>query len=187
VASKLIVRKIYFKNNDRNIAGFGFTLPKKLMSSDKNGDDMAYDMNLGLMFAIVWSIIKVYDALKKYNSIRYTVSITRIISRFTGFICSLYIPYPLRYVMYGGFAKIYGINMEECEHPDFGYYATFTEFFTRHLKDGVRTIKNPKDGRTMCSPCDGKVLTCGKINSEFSTIDCVKGRSYRLDEFMFGV
>jgi len=38
----------------------------------------------------------------------------------------------------------------------------------------------------MCSPCDGRILTCGKINSEYSTIDCVKGRSYRLDEFMLG-
>lgn len=38
----------------------------------------------------------------------------------------------------------------------------------------------------MCSPCDGRVLSCGKIHSEYSTIDCVKGRSYRLDEFMLG-
>jgi len=88
--------------------------------------------------------------------------------------------------MYGGFAKVYGINMEEVLHPDFGYYETFNKFFTRHLKPGARTIIEPKNGKTMCSPCDGHVLTCGKINSEYSTIDCVKGRSYRLDEFMLG-
>jgi phosphatidylserine decarboxylase len=39
----------------------------------------------------------------------------------------------------------------------------------------------------MCSPCDGRVLTCGVVDSTFSTIDCVKGRSYRLDEFFLGV
>lgn len=39
---------------------------------------------------------------------------------------------------------------------------------------------------TITSPCDGRVLTCGEINSNNSTIDCVKGRSYRLDEFMLG-
>jgi len=39
----------------------------------------------------------------------------------------------------------------------------------------------------MCSPCDGAVLTVGTISSADSTIDCVKGRSYRLDEFMMGV
>ena len=82
---------------------------------------------------------------------------------------------------------MYGINMEEVEFPDFGHYETFTLFFTRHLKKGVRTIEQPKEGKSMCSPCDGTVLTCGKINSEFSTIDCVKGRSYRLDEFMLGI
>jgi hypothetical protein len=31
------------------------------------------------------------------------------------------------------------------------------------------------------------VLSTGLINSADSTIDCVKGRSYRLDEFMIGV
>jgi len=77
--------------------------------------------------------------------------------------------------------------MEEVEHPDFGHYETFNKFFTRHLKKGVRTVQQPNDGKSMCSPCDGTVLTCGKINSEFSTIDCVKGRSYRLDEFMLGI
>jgi len=39
----------------------------------------------------------------------------------------------------------------------------------------------------MCSPCDGRVLTCGEISTADATIDCVKGRSYRLDEFMLGV
>lgn len=76
--------------------------------------------------------------------------------------------------------------MEEVEHSDFGHYETFTKFFIRLLKKDVRTIDQPQNGKTMCSPCDGRVLTCGKINSEFSTIDCVKGRSYRLDEFMLG-
>lgn len=128
-----------------------------------------------------------YKALKKYNNIKYIVSITRVISRITGFFCSLWIPKPFRYILYGGFAKFYGINMEEVEEPDFGFYETFTLFFTRRLKKGVRSVDEPKNAKSMCSPCDGKVLTCGLINSEFSTIDCVKGRSYRLDEFMLGV
>lgn len=88
--------------------------------------------------------------------------------------------------MYGSFAKVYGIDMSEVEYEDFGHYETFTLFFTRHLKEGARTITEPKNSKSMCSPCDGKVLTCGLINSVYSTIDCVKGRSYRLDEFMLG-
>ena len=42
--------------------------------------------------------------------------------------------------MYGTFAKVYGINMEEVENSDFGAYETFTLFFTRKLKAGVRPI-----------------------------------------------
>lgn len=38
----------------------------------------------------------------------------------------------------------------------------------------------------MCSPCDGRVLTFGEMNTRNNTVDCVKGRSYRLDEFMLG-
>jgi phosphatidylserine decarboxylase precursor len=76
--------------------------------------------------------------------------------------------------------------MSEYAEPDLGKYETFTKFFTRILKPGARTIDEPENTKSMCSPCDGRVLSCGKINSEYSTIDCVKGRSYRLDEFMLG-
>ena len=133
-----------------------------------------------------YSFYSIYKVLKKYEDVKYIVSITRLASRFTGLICSLYIPYPIRYLMYGSFAYVYGINMEEVEYSDFGHYETFTLFFTRRLKAGARTISEPEQPKSMCSPCDGRVLTCGKINSEYSTIDCVKGRSYRLDEFMLG-
>lgn len=71
-------------------------------------------------------------------------------------------------------------------HSDLKYYETFNKFFTRKLKEGVRKITKPFDKNQMASPCDGRVLTCGEVNSSDSTIDCVKGRSYRLDEFLLG-
>jgi phosphatidylserine decarboxylase len=140
-----------------------------------------------MFVSVFYSAYKLYRALKTYRDAKYIVSMTRNVSRLTGCFCSLWLPVPLRYVFYGGFAKFYGINMEEVEYPDFGHYETFTLFFTRKLKAGAREIIEPENKRTMCSPADGRVLSCGKINSEFSTIDCVKGRSYRLDEFMLGV
>ena len=73
------------------------------------------------------------------------------------------------------------------KYEDLKHYTNFQKFFTRELKDGARQITNPQDLTTLCSPCDGRVLTCGEISTMDSTIDCVKGRSYRLDEFMFGV
>ena len=133
-----------------------------------------------------YSIYSVYKVLKKYRNMKYIVSITRVTSRMTGYMCAMWLPKPMRYLMYGSFAKVYGINMQEVEEPDFGHYETFTKFFTRRLKADARPIHEIDNKKNMCSPCDGKVLTCGKINSEYSTIDCVKGRSYRLDEFMLG-
>jgi phosphatidylserine decarboxylase len=78
--------------------------------------------------------------LKKYNKIKYTISITRNASRFAGFICSLYVPVCIRDYFYGGFAFVYEIDMGEYEYPDFKHYNTFTEFFTRKLKAGSRKV-----------------------------------------------
>lgn len=167
-----------------------FSIPRRMlfkrnMSSSSTSDDSTVTL-LCQMLSWWYSIYSLYKMLKKYKNFKYIVSITRVVSRIAGFICAMYVPYPIRYIFYGSFAKVYGINMEEVEVSDFGHYETFTKFFTRKLKEGARKIDEPQNVKTMCSPCDGRVLTCGKINAQYSTIDCVKGRSYRLDEFMLG-
>ena len=81
---------------------------------------------------------------------------------------------------------MYGINFSEMKHPNLNFYESFNKFFTRELKEGARIITNPKEKTAISSPCDGRVLTCGEISTADNTIDCVKGRSYRLDEFMLG-
>jgi phosphatidylserine decarboxylase len=88
--------------------------------------------------------------------------------------------------MFGLFSFIYGVKIEEATRR-FSEYTTFTDFFTRTLKPNQRPIHREQDLYSICSPCDGTVLSTGLINSADSTIDCVKGRSYRLDEFMIGV
>lgn len=70
---------------------------------------------------------------------------------------------------------------------DLKFYETFNKFFTRELKEGARNVERVEDQTTISSPCDGRVLSCGEISTADATIDCVKGRSYRLDEFMLGV
>jgi len=87
--------------------------------------------------------------------------------------------------MFGLFSAIYGVKIQEATRR-YSEYRTFTDFFTRTLKPGVRPIHREFDKYSLCSPCDGTVLTSGLINDVDSTIDCVKGRSYRLDEFMLG-
>lgn len=66
-------------------------------------------------------------------------------------------------------------------------FKTFNQFFTRKLKEGARPISEPENKENLCSPCDGCVLKQGTINQFQKTIECVKGRSYTLREFMFGL
>lgn len=88
--------------------------------------------------------------------------------------------------MFGLFGFIYGVKIEEATRQ-YNEYVTFTDFFTRTLQPGIRRIHRPNKESAMCSPCDGAILSIGMVNDVDSTIDCVKGRSYRLDEFMTGV
>lgn len=169
ISFKTVIRKSMFDSSERIVpqGSSGVSVPIKALysfNSTMSWDELFHNF-LGLILSSWYSLYAIYKAAKKYNNAKYVVSITRNVSRLTGWICSLYVPYPLRYVMYGGFAKTYGINMEEVEYPDFGHYETFTKFFTRHLKAGVREVSEPNCDVSMCSPCDGTVLTCGKINS----------------------
>lgn len=77
--------------------------------------------------------------------------------------------------------------MSEAVDGDYGNYPTLSSIFGRLYKNSSRPIDFPRNCSLISSPCDGHVLTLGEINQENFTIDCVKGRSYRLDEFMLGV
>lgn len=127
-----------------------------------------------------------YRYLKRFISVRYLISLSRLQSRISGYICKLYIPICFRSPIFGTFSFLYGAKISEASRP-YRDYTSFTDFFTRTLKSGVRPITDPSGLTSLCSPCDGTVLTIGTVNSTESTIDCVKGRSYRLDEFMVGV
>ena len=142
-----------------------------------------------LLFKLVaqcCNMIFMYTLLKSFRDSSYMVSITRIQSRITGYICASYVPTFMRAPFFGLFSKMYGVKIEEATRH-YSEYTTFTDFFTRTLRPGVREIHRELDKYSLCSPCDGTVLTIGKVNSADSTIDCVKGRSYRLDDFMLGV
>ena len=65
-------------------------------------------------------------------------------------------------------------------------FRTWNQFFTRELNEDARTIDNPADDKTLASPYDGKIMTIGEVDSLETTFACVKGSTYRLDEFLFG-
>ena len=144
------------------------------------------DMPILKLVSGIFNIVFIYKYMKKIEQLRYAVSVTRVQSRITGYICKLRLPGFILHPMIRLFSAVYGVKIEEATRDRFDQYTTFTDFFTRTLKPEVREIVDKDDETSICSPCDGRILTIGKVSSIDSTIDCVKGRSYRLDEFMLG-
>jgi len=135
----------------------------------------------------IFNFFFVYKLLKTFADFKYIISATRNFSRLVGFVCKLYTPVWLRRPFFGLFCILYGVKIEEATRDQLEDYVNFTDFFTRTLKEDVRTIDKPLDIFSISSPCDGRVMSFGEVSRTDSTIDCVKGRSYRLDEFMCGV
>jgi len=144
------------------------------------------DLPVLRIISSIANFLFLYKLLKKFQEIRFVISITRAQSRLTGYICQLYVPRCIRRPFFGSFSYVYGVKIEEAQRDSFDQYTTFTDFFTRTLKPTARVIEAKDDINSISSPCDGRILTIGKVNQVDSTIDCVKGRSYRLDEFMLG-
>lgn len=59
------------------------------------------------------------------------------------------------------FIKAYGINMSEAQFERAQDYATFNEFFTRPLKDGIRPLAT--DSNMIAHPVDGCISQLGPI------------------------
>ena len=88
------------------------------------------------------------------------------------YLMKIYIPVSLRRHIYGAFAKSYGVKLHEMRR-NIDEYRSFNEFFTRQIREECRPIEAPRDVRTLCSPCDGTVLSFGTV--ENAEMICVKG------------
>lgn len=80
------------------------------------------------------------------------------------------------------FVARYGVDMNDAEESEPGYYQTFNEFFTRELKSGSRPIAPGEN--TLACPCDGTVSQAGPIRA--GAILQAKGRGYSLLELLGG-
>jgi phosphatidylserine decarboxylase len=74
----------------------------------------------------------------------------------------------------------YGVNMQEAAATDIASYATFNDFFTRALRDGVRPLA---DARFIC-PVDGAISQFGEIDSD--QIFQAKGHHYSTTALLGG-
>lgn len=96
-----------------------------------------------------------------------------------GILCNLKVSTFLREYIYGLYVWLYNCNMEEAKEPSLLNYSTFSEFFNRELKEGIRPINLYSD---LVSPADGTVLHFGKVID--GRIECVKGQDYEINEFL---
>lgn len=80
------------------------------------------------------------------------------------------------------FVERYGVDMNDAEEPEIGYYQTFNEFFTRALKSSIRPVA-PGDNTLAC-PCDGTVSQAGPVRA--GAILQAKGRGFSVLELLGG-
>jgi phosphatidylserine decarboxylase len=80
------------------------------------------------------------------------------------------------------FVDKYGVNMDDAEESEIGYYQTFNEFFTRPLRDNIRPIA--PGANTLACPCDGTVSQAGSVRA--GAMMQAKGRGYSVLELLGG-
>jgi phosphatidylserine decarboxylase len=102
-----------------------------------------------------------------------------LLSRLVGRLADIPVPGFLRRPLYGGFARMVGIDLSEIEHP-LEAYPTFDAFFVRRLRAGVHTW--PSAPGLLDGPVDGVIGACGVIDG--GVLIQAKGRSYRAAELL---
>lgn len=104
----------------------------------------------------------------------------------TSVLTNTHLPPYLRAIFYKTYGTFTGVKFEEAVVQDLNSFCTFNQFFTRQLREELRPIAEPKNDFSLVSPCDGTVLSVGDVSARGTMISCVKGKDYRLDEFLFG-
>jgi phosphatidylserine decarboxylase len=117
---------------------------------------------------------------QKFLKFLFRVMPHHAVSRLAYFVTRL--PGPQVKPLISWFVRRYGVDMNEAEESDIGYYRTFNEFFVRALKDGLRPIA--ADQNSLACPCDGTVSQLGSIQA--GAILQAKGRAYSALELLGG-
>ncbi|XP_063836302.1 phosphatidylserine decarboxylase proenzyme, mitochondrial [Ostrinia nubilalis] len=135
---------------------------------------------LGSVMYVGWCYIRasINYEVSKVEIRFYEMFPFRVTSRLWGRLAACELPISLRNLVYGTYARMFNVNLNEAAVPDLTYYKSLSAFFTRPLRDGVRYIAPAP----CVSPCDGVVLNCGPADTD--KIEQVKGVTYSLEEFL---
>ncbi len=99
------------------------------------------------------------------------------LSQAVGRLCDTNVPASLSRWAASLYCRAYRVNLDEAE-PSSEAYASFDDFFTRRLRDGVRPIADA----AVVSPADGRLEQLGPVEASGSIQ--VKTRSYRVAELV---
>ena len=121
-----------------------------------------------------------------YRLIKDFFSVSRTVSKLTGIFCNTTLPPYFRAALYKAFGTMYNVKFHEARVANLNDFTSFNAFFTRKIKPECRPISDVNNPNSLVSPCDGTVLSLGEVNAKDSTLECIKGNNYRLDEFLFG-
>jgi len=105
----------------------------------------------------------------------------RMRSRWFGSLCETYLPVALRSPAYRLFAWTYNVDLAEVRYP-LDSYRTFSDFFSRALRDDARPIADVPAG--LVSPVDGQVMTSGVLQGANARVEQVKGATYSVPAFL---
>ncbi len=89
---------------------------------------------------------------------------------------------PLTTMLIKLFITKFQVNMSEAKHSDPADFATFNDFFTRELRDGIRPLVAGEENIIM--PVDGRVSQLGEIKA--GRIFQAKGHDFSLRELLGG-
>ncbi|CAF1973386.1 unnamed protein product [Rotaria magnacalcarata] len=103
----------------------------------------------------------------------------KLISRVMGWISRLYIPVWLRPLIFNFYINAFSCHAHEMFNEDLKSYPTISHFFRRKIKMELRPVDKQCP---VVSPCDGRVLTCGKVSR--GLIEQVKGITYSASSFL---
>jgi len=104
----------------------------------------------------------------------------RLGSAAVGWAANRTLPGFLRGPLLGHFARSYGLNLAEAEHP-LRDYESLQSLFTRRLKPGQRP-QDPFIPGFINSPVDGRIIACGRIEKDMAIQ--AKGLPYRITELL---
>jgi len=103
-----------------------------------------------------------------------------LLSRLTGRLSDLRLPKAILVPAIRVYARAFGADLAEAALPPEAY-ASFSAFFTRRLRDGVRPIAAGEG--VVVSPSDSRLSTIGAIPPD-GRLDQVKGSSYSIEALL---